>query len=79
MIMQGEKIEQLEKQIQEMQEEAKQQEIKIKELGSIAEASLSLNNVFESAQAAADMYLEQAKKRAEEIVSEAEAKIGSSN
>ena len=55
-----------------MEEKAEEQNIKIKELGSIAQASLVLNDVFSSAQSAADMYLEEAKKRADEIVKAAE-------
>lgn len=36
----------------------KRREIIVAEAGSIAEAALKLNKVFESAQAAADQYLE---------------------
>lgn len=46
-------------------------ELRIEKLGSIAEAALALNNVFEAAQAAADQYLAEAKARAEAIVDNA--------
>ena len=72
MIMQTEQIEQLEKKIKEMEEKSEEQNIKIKELGSIAQASLAVNDIFTRAQSAADMYLEEAKKRADEIVKAAE-------
>lgn len=72
MIMQTEKIEQLEKQIEELEQAAKEQEMKIQELGSVAEASLELNSVFVAAQNAADMYLREAKRRAEKIILDAQ-------
>lgn len=40
--------------------------IKIENAGSIAEAALALNNVFEAAQKAADQYLENVRRLAEE-------------
>ncbi len=42
--------------------------IQVKEAGSIAEAALKLNEVFEAAQAAADQYLENVRRLAEEAV-----------
>ena len=72
MIMQTEQIEQLEKKIKELEEKSQEQNIHIEELGSIAEASLAVNEIFKSAQSAADMYLEEAKKKADEIVKSAE-------
>ena len=72
MIMQAEQIEQLEKKIKELEEESEKQKIKFDNLGSIADASLTINDCFASAQKAADMYLEEAKKKADEIVKAAE-------
>ncbi|MDQ0223430.1 DNA repair protein [Streptococcus moroccensis] len=43
--------------IKKLEELVEQKEIKLNEVGSIAEASLALNGVFEAAQAAADQYL----------------------
>ena len=70
-----------------LQAELNDRVLKIDNAGSIAEAALELNGVFEAAQAAADNYLVSvrsanagiekkiiaAKRRSEEIVSEAEA------
>ena len=42
-------------------------DLKMASLGSIAEASLQLGGVFQAAQAAADLYIDAAKKKAEEI------------
>ncbi len=42
-------------------------EIRLTHSGSIAEAALRLNGVFEAAQAAADQYLDNMKKKAEGI------------
>ena len=42
-------------------------EIRLSHSGSIAEAALRLNGVFEAAQAAADQYLDNMKKKAEGI------------
>lgn len=44
----------------------KERQIVIEEAGSIAEAALRLNNVFEAAQAAAEQYIENAQRLAEE-------------
>ena len=41
--------------------------IKINNAGSIAEASLQVEGVFQAAQAAADLYIDAAKKKAKEI------------
>lgn len=44
-----------------------ERDIKIQNAGSIAEAALSLNQVFETAQAAADQYLEVLRLRCEQV------------
>ena len=72
MIMQAEQIEELEKKIKELEENPQNPKMDFDKLGSIADASIEINNVFDSAQKAADMYLEEAKKRADEIVKAAE-------
>ena len=46
----------------------------IEEAGSIAEAALKLNGVFQAAQTAADDYLWQCRQRADELLAEAERK-----
>lgn len=55
-------------------EALRQRSIAIGESGSIAEAALKLNGVFEAAQAAADQFLSEARARAEEIDREAAQK-----
>ena len=59
MLIQEEKrIDQLEKELAEAREALKDRQIRIDTAGSIAEAALKLNGIFEAAQAAADQYLE---------------------
>lgn len=50
--------EQLKKEIEELKEELKSRRIIIENSGSIAEAALKLNGIFEAAQQSADQYLE---------------------
>lgn len=71
---------QLEKQNQDLQAQLEERTLKWENAGSLAEAALSLNHVFESAQAAADQYLasvkageDDARARAEEITKQAQA------
>lgn len=76
-------------QIKSLEDELNRKEIKIAESGSIAEAALRLNGIFEAAQAAAEQYLQavhaaeneersrliaQAEAKAAEIIEEAERK-----
>ena len=72
LIMQTQEVETLREQLAELASRYERQGEHIANLGSLAEASLELSGVFESAQQAADRYLEAAKKRAADIVSEAE-------
>lgn len=58
LVEQGKQVEQLQKRIDELEAEIKDREIKINKAGSIAEAALSLNGIFEAAQASADQYIE---------------------
>lgn len=57
MLEQSKRIDQLEQQLEAAQTELQNRRIIAREVGSIAEASLRLNNVFEAAQMAADQYL----------------------
>ena len=57
MVEQGREIKRLKEELELAREEIKQKEIKIQKAGSIAEAAVSLNDVFGSAQRAADQYL----------------------
>lgn len=67
LIAQTERAENLEAQMEALRNSDHDKDLQIAVLGSIADASLQLNGVFQAAQAAADMYLEAAKLRAEEI------------
>lgn len=58
MVEQGREIKRLKEELELAREEIKEKEIKIQKAGSIAEAALSLNDVFGAAQRAADQYLE---------------------
>lgn len=74
LIIQTERADKLQTALEETEKRLNDQEISIFTLGSIAEASLHLNGVFSAAQDAADMYINAAKKRAEEIEEEAHKK-----
>ena len=51
-------VQQLEKELEETRKQLEDRKIQIEKAGSIAEAALKLNGIFEAAQAAADQYLE---------------------
>ena len=55
----------LEEKLQEAEKKLEEREIMVAEAGSIAEAALKLNGVFEAVQQAADQYLENVKRLAE--------------
>jgi DUF438 domain-containing protein len=61
MISQGEEIDRLREQLRAANQKLEAREISVSEAGSIAEASLRLNKVFEAADAAAGQYLESIK------------------
>lgn len=57
LLEQTRRVEELEEQLQLANEQLSDKALKITEAGSIAQASLQLNSVFETAQAAAEQYL----------------------
>lgn len=61
LVVQSKKIDILEKELKETKEKLNNKKIIISKAGSIAEASLKLNNIFEIAQKTADEYLESIK------------------
>lgn len=65
MLAQSREIDALRARVRDLEEKLADREIRIRESGSIAEAALKLNGIFEAAQAAADQYLENVKNRAE--------------
>ena len=73
LILQTERADKLQQKLEELESQRDQQDLKLTTLGSVAEASLQLSGVFQAAQEAADTYLQEAKKRADEIVAQAEA------
>lgn len=58
LVEQERELEHLQEMLREAEERTQSREIRISEAGSIAEAALMLNGVFEAAQAAADQYLD---------------------
>lgn len=58
LVTQAKENEQLSQQVQELQIELTSRKILIEKAGSIADASVALNKLFETAQATADQYLE---------------------
>jgi len=67
LIVQTERADMLQTKLEEAEKQLNEKELKMTSLGSIAEASLQLEGVFQAAQAAADLYIDAAKKKAEEI------------
>ena len=72
LIAQTERADHLQTQLEGVQRQLDDRNLQLASLGSIAEASLQLSGVFQAAQEAADLYLNAAKQRAEEIVAQAE-------
>ncbi len=62
LVEQSRENEELKKKLKEATDKLEKREIEIKRSGSIAEAALRLNGVFEAAQKAADQYLENVKR-----------------
>lgn len=72
LVEQGRRIEQLEAQLSRAEEKLAERAIKIENAGSIAQAALVLTDIFEKAQQAADLYLENVKAMAERSETEDE-------
>ena len=58
MLAQSREIDTLRAKVRELEVKLADREIRIQESGSIAEAALKINGIFEAAQAAADQYIE---------------------
>lgn len=65
MLAQSQEIDDLRAEIETLRAELARREIILQNAGSIAEAALALNRVFEQAQAAADQYLENVRRLSE--------------
>lgn len=64
MLAQSKEIDSLREQLAEANKKLESKRIAIKESGSIAEASMKLTSIFEEAQKAADLYVENVKRKA---------------
>ena len=71
LVAQTERADQLQTRLEETQQALADKELKLSSLGSIAEATLHLTGVFQSAQEAADLYINSAKRFAKDIESAA--------
>ena len=58
MLAQSREIDDLRKELEETKAALEDRKIKVRKAGSLAEASLQLTNIFEEAQRAADLYVE---------------------
>ena len=76
LIEQSKEVESLKKRIEELEAELADRRLMIQESGSIAEAALKLNGVFEAAEAAAQEYLENIRRISEEKTQEAAGASG---
>ena len=74
LIQQTERADKLQAKLELAEQQLTKQVLQISDMGSIAEASMQLNGIFQAAQNTADMYLEGARKKAEAIIAEAEEK-----
>lgn len=66
LLAQSKEIERLQGLLAKASEELENRRLDVNEAGSIAEASLKLNGVFESAQKAVDLYVTNAREKAEQ-------------
>lgn len=71
LLEQAKEYEELEKRLEAAEEALKSRQIQLDTCGSIAEAALKLNGVFEAAQKAAAQYEQNAQRIADETVSKA--------
>ena len=74
LVVQKERADKLQLRLEAVESQISLQYLQAFSLGSIAEASLQLNGVFEAAQKAADAYIDAAKKKAAEIEADAKEK-----
>lgn len=72
LINQQKELDEMSAALEKAKEELAKRRVAISESGSVAEAALRLNGVFEAAQAAADQYVEQMRAEADEMRAHAE-------
>lgn len=73
LVTQAKENEQLRQQVQKLQAELNSRKILVEKSGSIADASIALNKLFETAQATADQYLENIKRMEQELLQQQSA------
>ena len=61
---QRQELERIGRELQDAKAQLRDRELRIRQAGSIAEASLALTNIFSEAQKAADLYLENVRRQA---------------
>lgn len=66
-ILQTQEIDSLKEELRQTREQLEAQQIRVSQAGSIAEAALQLNDIFETAQSTADLYLQRVKQRDDQI------------
>ena len=64
MLAQSREIDKLRQELEEAKAKVEDRELRLKDCGNIAEASLRLTNIFTEAQKAVDLYVENIKRRA---------------
>ncbi|KXT73322.1 hypothetical protein [Streptococcus gallolyticus] len=64
LVEQAKEIETLQERVNELEDKLQRREINLSEAGSIAEAALAISKVFDEAQAAANVYLNNVKRLA---------------
>ena len=72
LLSQSRKMDKMQAEIDELKEKLKSREILLENAGSIAEAALELNGLWETAQSAADQYVENVKRRSDAMLAETE-------
>lgn len=77
LVTQTERADELQKKVEELENELMMREFNMSQLGSLAEASLQISGVIEAAQESADMYLRAAQKQADLMISHARSQAAS--
>ena len=71
LILQSKQVENLQRQVTELQEQLSSRELQMAQVGSIAEASMQLGDIFTAAQKTADLYLDAVRERVAKIEADA--------
>jgi len=74
LVMQTERADRLQKQVEELEGRLQEQELNFSKLGSLAEAAAQITGLFEATQRTAELYLDSAKKQSNTILAAARSK-----